>query len=62
MGNSVQKNYSISPNIKDLQKKIEQLIKENEKLKKKNIQIQIRSIFLQGLLINKKVYKKKYFG
>lgn len=32
-----------------------------EKLKKKNIQIQIRSIFLQGLLINKKVYKKKYF-
>ena len=35
MGNSVQKNYSISPNIKDLQKKIEQLIKENEKLKKK---------------------------
>jgi aryl-alcohol dehydrogenase-like predicted oxidoreductase len=32
-----------------------------DKLKKKNIQIQIRSIFLQGLLVNKKIYKKKYF-
>ena len=37
MGNSMQKNYCISPNMKDLQEKIEQLIKENEKLKK-NIQ------------------------
>ena len=32
-----------------------------DKLKKKGIEIQVRSIFLQGLLVNKKIYKKKYF-
>ena len=32
-----------------------------DKLKDQNIKIQIRSIFLQGLLVNKFVYKKKYF-
>lgn len=32
-----------------------------EKLKKKDIEIHIRSIFLQGLLVNKSIYKKKYF-
>ena len=31
------------------------------KLKDKGIEIHIRSIFLQGLLVNKLVYKKKYF-
>lgn len=32
-----------------------------DKLKSKGIEIHIRSIFLQGLLVNKLVYKKKYF-
>ena len=32
-----------------------------EKLKSKGIEIHIRSIFLQGLLVNKIVYKKQYF-
>ena len=32
-----------------------------DKLKSKGIEIHIRSIFLQGLLVNKNVYKKKYF-
>lgn len=32
-----------------------------EKLKKKKIKIHVRSIFLQGLLVDKKLYKKKYF-
>ena len=32
-----------------------------EKLKKKGIQVHARSVFLQGLLVNKEVYKKKYF-
>ena len=32
-----------------------------DKLKRKEIEIHIRSIFLQGLLVNKNVYKKKYF-
>lgn len=31
------------------------------KLKKKGIEVHARSIFLQGLLVNRKVYKKKYF-
>lgn len=31
------------------------------KLKDKKIETQIRSIFLQGLLVNQSVYKKKYF-
>jgi aryl-alcohol dehydrogenase-like predicted oxidoreductase len=31
------------------------------KLKDKGIEIHVRSIFLQGLLVNKLVYKKKYF-
>lgn len=32
-----------------------------KKLKDKGIEIHIRSIFLQGLLVNELVYKKKYF-
>ena len=32
-----------------------------DKLKKKGIETHVRSIFLQGLLVNKLVYKKKYF-
>jgi len=32
-----------------------------DKLKNKGIETHIRSIFLQGLLVNKLVYKKKYF-
>ncbi len=32
-----------------------------KKLKKKGIEIHVRSIFLQGILVNKNVYKKKYF-
>lgn len=32
-----------------------------DKLKSKGIEIHIRSIFLQGLLVNKLVYKKQYF-
>ena len=32
-----------------------------DKLKKKGIETHIRSIFLQGLLVNKLVYKKPYF-
>lgn len=31
------------------------------KLKKLNIEIHVRSIFLQGLLVNKSIYKKPYF-
>ena len=31
------------------------------KLKKKNIEVHVRSIFLQGLLVNKKISNKKYF-
>ena len=31
------------------------------KLKKRGIEIHVRSIFLQGLLSNKNIYKKKYF-
>lgn len=33
-----------------------------EKLKKKKIEIHVRSIFLQGLLINNSIYQKKYFN
>ena len=33
-----------------------------DKLKKIGIKIQIRSIFLQGLLVNKSIYKKKNFN
>ncbi len=32
-----------------------------DKLKSKNIEIHARSIFLQGLLVNKSIYKKNYF-
>ncbi len=32
-----------------------------DKLKSKGIEIHVRSIFLQGLLVNKSIYKKKYF-
>lgn len=32
-----------------------------DKLKNKGIEIHARSIFLQGLLVNKLIYKKKYF-
>lgn len=32
-----------------------------KKLKKKGIQVHARSVFLQGLLVNKEVYKKEYF-
>ena len=32
-----------------------------DKLKNQGKEIHIRSIFLQGLLVNKSVYKKKYF-
>lgn len=32
-----------------------------KKLKKKGIEVHIRSIFLQGILVNKNIYKKKYF-
>lgn len=32
-----------------------------EKLKKNKIEIHARSLFLQGLLVNKHIYKKKYF-
>ena len=32
-----------------------------DKLKKLNIEIHIRSVFLQGLLVNKLIHKKKYF-
>ena len=32
-----------------------------DKLKKLEIEVHARSIFLQGLLVNKSVYKKKYF-
>jgi len=31
------------------------------KLKQKGIEVHVRSIFLQGLLVNKKISKKKYF-
>ncbi len=31
------------------------------KLKKKGIEVHVRSIFLQGLLVNEKIYKKNYF-
>jgi aryl-alcohol dehydrogenase-like predicted oxidoreductase len=33
-----------------------------DKLKDQGIEIHIRSVFLQGLLVNKLVYKKKYFN
>jgi len=33
----------------------------HDKLKNQGIEIHIRSIFLQGLLVNKSVYKKNYF-
>jgi len=33
-----------------------------KKLKDKGIETHVRSIFLQGLLVNKQVYKKKYFN
>lgn len=33
-----------------------------KKLKKKGIEIHVRSIFLQGLLVNKSIYKTKYFN
>lgn len=33
-----------------------------KKLKEKNIQVHARSIFLQGLLVDKKFHKKKYFN
>tara|TARA_X000000950_G_C13916454_1_gene661248 strand:+ start:974 stop:1840 length:867 start_codon:yes stop_codon:yes gene_type:complete len=32
-----------------------------KKLKSKGIQVHARSVFLQGLLVNKEIYKKKYF-
>ena len=32
-----------------------------EKLKNNKIKIHVRSIFLQGLLVDKRLYKKKYF-
>ena len=32
-----------------------------KKLKKKNIEVHARSIFLQGLLVDKKLYQKKFF-
>ena len=32
-----------------------------KKLKQKEIEVHIRSIFLQGILVNKNIYKKKYF-
>lgn len=32
-----------------------------EKLKKKKIEIHVRSIFLQGLIVNQNIYRKKYF-
>ena len=32
-----------------------------KKLKENGIEVHIRSIFLQGLLVNKSIYKKKYF-
>jgi hypothetical protein len=35
--------------------------KWSNKLKKNRIEVHVRSIFLQGLLVNKKIYKKKYF-
>ena len=33
-----------------------------DKLKAKGIEIHVRSIFLQGLLVNKSLYKKQYFN